>query len=56
VKTINKKFDAVGMMRKIRDGLNKKYLANPEEYKKELEKINIKYGISKSVKRKRKIT
>jgi hypothetical protein len=54
MKTINKKFDAVSMMRKIRDELNKQYLKNPEKYKKDLEKINIKYGISKSIKRKRK--
>ncbi|HEY5123901.1 MAG TPA: hypothetical protein VIK14_09220 [Ignavibacteria bacterium] len=51
---INKKFDAVRMMRTIRDELNNKYLKNPDKYKKDLERINIKYGISKSIKRKRK--
>ena len=54
MKTNNKKFDAVLMMRKIRDELNKEYLDNPQKYKKDLERINIKYGISKSIKRKRK--
>ena len=42
MKTNNKKFDAVSMMRKIRDELNKEYFNNPEKYKKDLEKVNIK--------------
>jgi hypothetical protein len=54
MKTTNKKFDAVSMMRKIRDELNKEYLDNPVKYKKDLDRINIKYDISKSGKRKRK--
>ncbi len=43
----NKKpFDAVAMMREIRDKLSKKYLDNPESEKKDLEKIRKKYGIA----------
>ena len=41
----NKKFDAVRLMRKIRDELSKKYINNPELEKKDLQKIRKKYGI-----------
>ena len=40
-----KKFDAVKMMRKIRDKLSKKYLERPELEDKDLELIRKKYGI-----------
>ncbi|MFQ6073216.1 MAG: hypothetical protein ACE5KT_11040 [Methanosarcinales archaeon] len=41
----NKKFDAVKMMRKIREKLSKKYSENPEIEIKDLEIIRKKYGI-----------
>jgi len=41
----NKKFDAVKLMRKIRDELSKKYLNNPELEKKDLQEIRKKYSI-----------
>lgn len=41
----NKKFDAVGMMREIRDKLSKSYTKNPEAENRDLEAIRIKYGI-----------
>jgi len=53
VKTKNKKFDAVKMMRNIRDKMSEKYLKNPEAFRKELDNINEKYGIAKKP---RKIT
>jgi len=40
-----KDFDAVKMMRDIRDELSEQYNKDPETYMKELEKINKKYGI-----------
>jgi len=55
MKKISKKFDAVKMMRKIRDDLNKSYIKNPDLFLKDLERINIKYGIKKNIKRKRNI-
>ncbi|MHA1210802.1 MAG: hypothetical protein ACTSRF_16500 [Candidatus Freyarchaeota archaeon] len=42
----NKKFDAVRMMREIRDKLSKRYARNPEAEKRDLEDIRRKYGIS----------
>ena len=44
-KAKNKKFDAVEMMRKIRDGLSEKYLKNPELEEEEWAVIRRKYGI-----------
>ena len=41
----NKKFDAVGMMREIRDKLSKRYTKDPEAENRDLEAIRIKYGI-----------
>ena len=46
-KTKEKKFDAVKMMREIRDGLSKIYSEHPEVEEKELEKIRKKYGIKR---------
>ncbi len=40
-----KSFDAVTMMRQIRDKLSKEYLANPDKEEKDLEQIREKYGI-----------
>jgi phosphoribosylformylglycinamidine (FGAM) synthase PurS component len=40
-----KKFDAVKMMREIRDKLSEKYLANPEIEEMDLSAIRKKYGI-----------
>jgi len=40
-----KKFDAVKMMRGIRNKLSQRYLENPELEEKDLEKIRKKYGI-----------
>lgn len=40
-----KKFDAVKMMRRIRDKLSKKYSERPDLEDKELELIRKKYGI-----------
>ena len=42
---MKKKFDAVKMMRGIRNRLVKKYLNAPEAERKELEDIRRKYGI-----------
>lgn len=47
-----KKFDAVKMMRDIRDKLVEKYLRNPELETRELEEIRKKYGM---VEAKRKV-
>ena len=40
-----KKFDAVKMMRDIRDRLSMKYAENPDAEERDLEKIREKYGI-----------
>jgi hypothetical protein len=45
-----KKFDAVKLMRDIRDKLTKRYLDNPELEDYDLEKIRQKYGLSKKSK------
>ena len=44
-KSKEKTFDAVKMMREIRDNLSKIYIDHPEIEKKELEEIRLKYGI-----------
>ncbi len=41
----NKKFDAVRMMREIRDKLSRRYAKNPEVEKRELQDIRERYGI-----------
>lgn len=41
----DKKFDAVKMMREIRDKLSKRYSEDPEAEKRDLEGIRKKYGI-----------
>ena len=41
----NKSFDAVAMMREIRDKLSRQYLENPDKEEKDLEQIRKKYGI-----------
>jgi len=41
----NKPFDAVAMMRKIRDRLGKKYYGRSAVLLKDLEEIKIKYGL-----------
>ncbi len=41
----DKKFDAVRMMREIRDKLSKRYSEDPEAEKRDLEGIRKKYGI-----------
>ncbi len=43
----DKKFDAVKMMREIRDRLSVKYSENPDAEKRDLEKIREKYGIKR---------
>lgn len=40
-----KSFDAVTMMRQIRDKLSREYLENPDKENKDLEQIREKYGI-----------
>ena len=40
-----KEFDAVKMMRDIRDRLSMKYAENPDAEERDLEKIREKYGI-----------
>jgi hypothetical protein len=42
---IREKFDAVRMMREIRDKLSEIYTKDPEAEKRDLEAINVKYGI-----------
>ncbi len=42
----NKNFDAVKMMRKIREELSKKYSKNPELEKRDMKKIREKYCIN----------
>ena len=41
----NKKFDAVQMMRDIREKLSLKYWKNPERLKKDMEHIRKKYNL-----------
>ena len=41
----NKNFDAVRMMREIRDKLSEIYTKDPEAEKRDLEAIRVKYGI-----------
>lgn len=43
MKTKQKKFDSVKMMRDIRDKLTKRYLSNPDLEMRDLEKIREKY-------------
>ena len=43
MKTKNKKFDAVKMMRDIRNKLHQEYLDNPSKRKEDLERIRKKY-------------
>jgi len=43
-----KKFDAVKMMRDIRDKLTKRYLENPDLELKDLEKIRRKYKLKQN--------
>jgi len=45
MKMKNKKFDAVKMMREIRDKLSRIYNKDPEIEKRELQDIREKYGI-----------
>ena len=42
----NKKFDAVKMMREIREQLSEKYWKHPDILKKEMEAIRKKYNIN----------
>jgi hypothetical protein len=42
---MKKEFDAVEMMRDIREKLHKKYEKNPELRKKRLEEVRKKYGL-----------
>jgi len=49
MKTKNKKFDAVKMMRDIRDKLHQEYEKNPEKRKRDLERVRKKYMKLKSV-------
>ncbi len=44
----DKKFDAVKMMRKIRDDLSRRYSKDPEAEKRDLQNIRKKYGISEN--------
>jgi hypothetical protein len=55
MKAINKKIDAVKMMREIRDKLNKEYFENPKKFERDLERINNRYNILKASKRKERI-
>ena len=41
----NKKFDAVRMMREIRDRLSKRYIEDPEAEREDLQDIRRKFGI-----------
>jgi len=43
MKTKNKKFDAVKMMRDIRDKLHQEYVKNPDKRKQDLERVRKKY-------------
>jgi hypothetical protein len=44
----DKKFDAVKMMRKIRDDLSRRYNKDPETEKRDLQNVRKKYGISEN--------
>jgi len=44
---MDKKFNAVEMMRKIRDKLSEEYNRNPEKEEEDLIEIRLKYGIGK---------
>ena len=46
----NKKYDAVKMMREIRDKLSKEYNKHPEKEEKDLMEIRRKYGIKSKIK------
>jgi hypothetical protein len=43
----DKKFDAVKMMREIRDRLGKRYIEDPEAEERDLQEIRRKYGIKR---------
>jgi len=45
---MNKEFDAVKMMREIRDRLSMKYTEDPDAEKRDLEEIRKKYRIKKA--------
>ena len=47
-----KEFDAVKMMREIRDKLSKKYSEDPEAQERDLEKIRKEYGIKEKAEKK----
>jgi hypothetical protein len=49
MKSKNKKFDSVKMMRDIRDKLHQEYEKNPEKRKLDLERVRKKYMKLKSV-------
>jgi len=51
MKIKNKKFDAVKMMREIRDKLHQEYEKNPDKRKKDLERIRQKYMNLETTKR-----
>jgi hypothetical protein len=55
MKQTKKIFDAVKMMRTIRDRLSKKYVSNPSAFKDDLDKINKKYGIHSKERKVKKI-
>jgi len=46
MKTKEKKFDSVKLMREIRDKLTVRYLLNPEQEAKDLENIRQKYHLN----------
>lgn len=48
MKTKNKKFDAVKMMREIREKLHNEYEMHPEKRQEDLERIRMKYMKIKS--------
>ena len=47
-----KKFDAVKMMREIREKLSRQYEVNPEKQSEDLENIRKKYGVKSKYSRK----
>ena len=51
MRTKNKDFDAVKMMRDIRDKLHKEYAENPDKREKDLERIRKKYFLKNSASR-----
>lgn len=53
-KTKVKKFDAVKMMREIREKLSREYEKNPQKQKEDLESIRKKYGVKPKYARKMK--